>query len=70
MSLFLGRIVAAAGKAIVTAAANKAAEELRKPEMRTKLADAAQDAAHRGARSLGRTIGRLQHSLGAKTPDR
>lgn len=65
----LGRLIAAAGKAIVTAAANKAAEELRHPETRTKLAGLAEDAALRGARSLGRTVGRLQHSLGAKTPD-
>jgi hypothetical protein len=70
MSMLLGRIIAAAGKAIVTAAANKAAEELRRPETRGKLADAAQEAAYRGARSLGRTVGRLQNSLGAKTPDR
>jgi len=65
----LGSLIAAAGKAIVTAAASKAAEEFRRPETRDKLAGAAQEAALRGARSLGRTLGRLQHSLGAKTPD-
>jgi len=70
MSLLLGRLFAAAGKAIVSAAANKAAEELRRPETRTKLADAAQAAANQGARHLGRAVGRLQNSLGAKSPDR
>lgn len=67
--MFLGRVVAAAGKAIVSAAANKAAAELRKPETRDKLLEAAQTATHRGARVLGRTVGRLQHAIGAKTPD-
>ena len=69
MSMLFGRLFAAAGKAIVTAAANKAAEELRRPETRAKLADAAQTAANHGARSLGRAVGRLQNSLGAKPQD-
>lgn len=69
MSMLFGRILAAAGKSIVSAAANKAAAELRNPETRDKLLEAAQDATHRGARALGRTVGRLQYAIGAKTPD-
>ncbi len=66
----LGRLIAAAGKTLVSAAANKAAGEFRNPETQRKLAETAQYAANRGARALGKMVGKLQNSLGAKTPDR
>lgn len=86
---FLGRLVAAAGKTLVTAAVNRAATELRKPETQAKLHDSAQRAVQtlrdpatretiehlagiardRGARALGRAVGRLQHAIGDKTPE-
>jgi|GEM_PF-2226313 hypothetical protein len=67
--MFLNRILATAGKAILTAAADKAAAELRSPQTRAKLAQAARAAAMQGARRLGRTVGKLQRSLAERTTD-
>lgn len=68
----IARAVAMAGKSIVAAAVNAAANELRKPETQQKLNDGLQSATSalrdpatrdNAARALGRAAGHFRNSL-------
>ena len=58
---FIARAAAVAGRAVIGAAANAIAAELRKPETQARLETHAAQLRDNGARALGRAIGNLRN---------
>jgi predicted aconitase len=58
---FIARAAAVAGRAVIGAATNAIAAELRKPETQAKLEAHAAKLRDNGARALGRALGNLRN---------